>query len=244
MTLRFAVVHEAESDFTTATELADRVLVETIDWLEDTIGDAREWVMRVPTGERLSWKTIPRLAAAIGIKAHGHFDGAPGEPDATAARRAILFLRKVAPDLDAILLIRDRDDQPARRIGLEQARSEKHGTPIIIGLAIVEREAWVLCGFQPDAQEEEVVEDERKRLGFHPCERSHELTACKDDTADRSPKRVLRKLSGGRWERERRCWSLTPTDALRKWGEMNGLADYLNEVRTILGPLIGYVQQK
>jgi hypothetical protein len=33
MSVRFAVVHEADADFQTATELADRVLVEAIDWL-------------------------------------------------------------------------------------------------------------------------------------------------------------------------------------------------------------------
>jgi hypothetical protein len=35
MSLRFAVVHEAEAEFHTATELADRVLVEAIDWLDE-----------------------------------------------------------------------------------------------------------------------------------------------------------------------------------------------------------------
>lgn len=33
MTKRFAVVYEAEADLRTATELADRALVEAIDWL-------------------------------------------------------------------------------------------------------------------------------------------------------------------------------------------------------------------
>ena len=33
MSLQFAVVHEAPADFQTATELADRVLVESIDWM-------------------------------------------------------------------------------------------------------------------------------------------------------------------------------------------------------------------
>ncbi len=43
MSLRFAVVHEAEADFRTATELADRVLVEAIDWLdEEMLADHRE----------------------------------------------------------------------------------------------------------------------------------------------------------------------------------------------------------
>jgi hypothetical protein len=34
MTLQIAVVHEAAADFTTATELADRVLCEAIGWLD------------------------------------------------------------------------------------------------------------------------------------------------------------------------------------------------------------------
>src|SRR5438105_2065273 len=104
MSRRFAVVHEAEADFHTAIELADQ----------------REWIGTVPVDRRLTWKAIPDLAREIGIKAHGHFDGKPGEADAAAARRAILYLKAAIADLNAIVLIRDQDDQPERRIGLEQ----------------------------------------------------------------------------------------------------------------------------
>jgi hypothetical protein len=45
MSQRFAVVHEAEADFQTGTELADRVLVEAVDWLEEELlPHQREWV--------------------------------------------------------------------------------------------------------------------------------------------------------------------------------------------------------
>ena len=37
MSTRFAVVHEAGADFQTATELADRVLVEAIEWLDEDL---------------------------------------------------------------------------------------------------------------------------------------------------------------------------------------------------------------
>lgn len=37
MTLRFAVVYESQADFRTGTELADRVLLESIDWLDDQL---------------------------------------------------------------------------------------------------------------------------------------------------------------------------------------------------------------
>jgi hypothetical protein len=246
MSRRFAVVHEAEADFHTATELADRVLLEAIDWLDEhLIADQREWVGTVPVERRLTWKAIPQLAREIGIKARGHFDGEPGEADAAAARRAILYLKEAIPDLTAVVLVRDQDDQPERRIGLEQARGQDHGgTVIVVGLAVVEREAWVISGFDPqDAEETARLEAERQALGFNPRERSHELTACKNDQAPRSPKRVLRSLSGNDRGRERHCWRNTPLERLRQRGGGNGLTAYLVEVRDRLARLIGHVAE-
>lgn len=247
MTQRIVVVHEANADFVTSTELADRVLIDTVSWLDsDQLSHQREWVAVTPTGDRLQWKTIPGLARDLGIKAHGHFDGEPGEADASAARRAILFLKEVVPDLRAIILVRDQDDQPERRTGLEQARKQDHGDlRIVVGLAVVEREAWVICGFEPrDGSEESArLVTERQTLGFDPRLKSHELTACKNDQAPRSPKRVLQALSGGEWERERECWSATPLDVLRERGGANGLAKYMGEVREHLASLIGHVPE-
>jgi len=248
MTKRFAVVYEAAADFRTATELADRVLVEvTDDWLdEDQLPYQREWIGTVPVEQGLTWKNIKQLAGAARIRPHhGHFNGEPGFPDAAAARRAIDYLLATQPQLDAVVLIRDRDDQPDRRKGLEQARDQDtSGLPIIIGLAVVEREAWAVCGFDPQNDEETArLDAERTRLGFQPHENSHELTAGKDDTATRSPKRVLRVLSGGDFHRERRCWAETPLDRLRERGGENGLAAYLQEVRERLAPLIGHVAE-
>jgi hypothetical protein len=248
MSLRFAVVHEAEADFRTATELADWVLMEAIDWLDDEalLPGQREWVDHEAGGRRLSWKTIPQLARQAGIRAHGHFDGAPGLPDAAAARRAILYLLETIPGLGAIVLVRDQDDEPERRGGLEQARDQdRSGVAIVIGLAVVERESWVMCGFEPrDDEETARLAAERSALGSDPRLHSHELTACKDDQAHRSPKRVLRQLSGADWERERACWLGTPLVLLRQRGEGNGLTAFLNEVRDGLAPLIGHVPRE
>ncbi len=242
MTRRFAVVHEAEADFQTATDLADRVLVETFaSWLDDeSVVYQREWLAREPGGRRLTWKAMRRLAEDAGIEAEGFFDGRPGLADARAARRAILYLRAAVPQLDGIVLIRDQDDQPERRDGLRQARTEHHGQIVIFGLAVVEREAWVISGFEPQDDEERTrLSAERQTLGFNPCERSHELTACKDDTAKRSPKRILRELTLGDREREAHCWRHTPLPTLKQRGGENGLAAYLAEVRQHLAPLIG-----
>ncbi len=245
MSQRFAVVHEAEADFHTATELADRVLLEAIDWLdEETLVYQREWVAHEAGGRRLTWKAIPQLAREAGIRVHGHFDGEPGLPDAAAARRAILFLLTAISDLKAILLIRDQDDQPERRAGLEQARRQDHsGIVIVVGLAVVERECWVLSGFDPrDETERKRLDKERKQLGFDPRERSHQLTACKNDLATHSPKRVLQVLASG--DREPLCWRETSLEILAKRGTENGLAEYLCEVRDRLAPLIGHVSEE
>ena len=246
MTRRFAVVAEADADadHRTATELADRVLVEAVDWLDDDqLPFQREWVVEAAGGQ-LTWKRLRGLAGAAGIEPlDGHFDGEPGLPDARAARRALRYLRATGPDLSAVILVRDRDDQPSRRGGLEQARREAHDGPVIVvGLAIVEREAWVLSGYvAADPAEITRLAAERQALGFNPCERSHELTACKDDSARRSPKRILLQLTDGDPARERLCWTATTLTHLSQHGADNGLADYLDEVRTRLAPLIGHV---
>jgi hypothetical protein len=246
MSQRFAVVAEARADHRTATELADRVLIDAInDWLdEDQLPHQREWVVEV-SGEELTWKRIRKLAEAAGIEAEGFFNGEPGLPDARAARRALRYLRATIPDLKAVLLIRDQDDQADRRDGLEQARREDHeGLVIVVGLAVVEREAWVISGFEPQDEAEQMrLDAERSTLGFNPCERSQELTAGKDDTATRSSKRVLNVLTRGDRDRERHCWTNTPLNRLRERGGENGLALYLHEVRERLAPLIGHVAE-
>jgi len=246
MTLRFAVVHEYESDFATATELADRVLCEAIGWLEDSLASQREWVATNTATQRLTWTGIKRSAGRSNVKAHGHFGDGPGFADAISARRALEYLLlEFDGELDAVLFVRDQDDQPERRRGLKQARTEHENSrkrpEIVIGFAIPEREAWVLSGFEPqDEGERDRLTDERRTLGYQPHEQSHRLTTC-PDTAPNSPKRVLRQLSGGNSDRERHCWHVTSLDLLRERGTENGLAAYLDEVRTRLAPLIGHV---
>ena len=248
MTLRFAVVHEYDSDFTTATELADRVLCEAIDdWLKDSLADQREWVGTNPANQRLTWTGIKRSAERSHVKAHGHFGDSSGFADAISARRALEYLLLAFDgELDAVLLVRDRDNEPERKRGLEQARAEHENSrkrpEVVIGFAIPEREAWVLSGFEPqDDGERATLADERQILGFQPHEQSHRLTTCRD-TEPHSPKRVLRQLSGGNYDRERHCWRVTSLDVLRDRGTENGLTAFLDEVKSRLAPLIGYVR--
>jgi hypothetical protein len=241
VTKRFVVVYEAQADFTTATELADRVLLDKIDWLEEELLQyQRQWIGEEPPGSRLTWKSIPGRAREAGIRVHGHFNGEPGLPDAHAARRAIAYVLSRLGDVDAILLIRDVDDQGERQHGLEQARAVYASEcTIILGVAICERECWVICGFEPaNDQEEELLASEVQKLGWNPCLASYQLTAGKDDLALRSPKRVLNVLTGGDGDREGDCWRLTPLNVLIERGQHNGLAAFLEEVRVRLVPLI------
>ncbi len=241
MSQRFVVVYEAPADFATATELADRVLVAAIGWLDETLLESqRQWVGEDQRGSRLEWKSIPRRARELGIRAHGHFDDGPAMPDAQAARRAMAYILRRFDKVDAILLIRDMDDQAVRKRGLEQARTVF--APLIriaIGVAVVERESWIICGFDPtSADEQEKLAEEAKKLGFNPCLRSHELTACKNDQATRSPKRVLAALTDNTWDRQRKCWGETALAVLEERGHANGLKDYFEEVKQNLVPLI------
>ena len=115
--------------------------------------------------------------------------------------------------------------------------------PAIINKACVrQRGSQSVAGFDP-AEEDEATRHtaERQDLGFDPRTRSEELTACKDDKAKRSPKRVVAVLCGNRFEREQRCWRETPLVILRERGVNNGLTAYLDEIRERLAPLIGHI---
>lgn len=235
------VVCEAPADFTTATELADRVLLSKIEWLEpEWLPSQRSWVNTLGQGT-LTWTTIKNAADAAGLRIHGHFGDVPALPDANAARRAISYIRSRFGSVAAVVLIRDIDHQPERREGLQQARDHAAvAFPIVIGVARVERESWVLSGFLPlnDDELERLAGGLRQELGFDPTARPHELTACKDDLAKKSPIRVLNVLVGSDAGRERSCWRETPLDTLRLRGSNNGLADFMSEVEERLGPLV------
>jgi hypothetical protein len=246
VSLALAVVYEAPADFQTATELADRVLIEVFaEWLDpELIEHQRSW-LGDHAGNRLTWTGVSKLAIANNISAVSHFDSDPAEPDAWAARRTFRLLRYLFPHLAGVMFVRDQDDEPERRAGLEQARKLKEvQIPVVVGLAVVERESWVICGFDPlDNPETSRLAEERQTLGFDPRLRSHDLTACKDDLAKRSPKRVLSKLSGGDPEREQLCWRQTALEILKERGTENGLTLYLEEVRERFAPLIGHVAE-
>ncbi|MFO0864020.1 MAG: hypothetical protein U0744_05095 [Gemmataceae bacterium] len=53
MSLDFFVVHEAAPDFVTGTELADRILVEAVDWPDsESVAFHRRWHYATPGGAK------------------------------------------------------------------------------------------------------------------------------------------------------------------------------------------------
>ena len=243
MPFAFAVVCEAAADFRTATGLAERIIREHVDWVNDhLLATCPLWLGADQTRPYLLWTEVPKLASDAGIPPiHGHFDGRPAEPDARTALRALrlLKLRNAGRPLDGVLLIRDDDRDTRRRTGLEQGRVAEPDLRdrVVIGLAHCKRECWVLAGFDPSGSEEErLLKAVRDEFGFDPRTRAHDLTA-KHDTDKRSAKRVLGVLTQGNTDREAACWKEAPLATLRERGRESGLVEFMDEVISRLIPL-------
>ena len=239
MSLSFAVVCEARADAETACTLADRVVCDEVDWIDESLlPHLRRWRGQDVNEPQLSWKHVPDLARQSGLRLFGHFDDQPGAFDAFVARQALTMLKLSGAAPDAVLLIRDADDQPERRGGLEQAKALGilH-VPVVIGFAQTKRECWALAGFEPATDEERSrLDDLRQELGFYPCVHAERLTA-KDDGAKRSAKRVLAILCKRERDRELACLDRAPLALLAERGRNTGLADFLDAVRQDLVPL-------
>src|SRR5437879_234051 len=233
MPLSIAVVCEAQADCEVACGLADRVFCHEVDWISaEVLSDYRQWRGHEPYEAYLMWREVGERARRANIKAHGHFEGQPGAPDAHVARRALLLLKASAHAPDAVVLVRDDDRETERRKGLEQARkASKLSVPVVIGLAHTKRECWILNGFEPACPDEQIRLDRLcHELGFDPRLAAEQLTA-KHPEARKNAKRVLRALTGGSAVPEARCWQQTPLTLLEQRGLNTGLASYLQEVR-------------
>lgn len=250
--IEFVAIVESNADARTATKLAERVLVEKIDWLEhETLQHLFEWSGLEAGTENSCWKNIDDITKRLAdkfkfptIRSNGKFksDG----QSANKIIKLISFLQyKQKRDIKAVILMRDLDNQPQRREHIEQVRLEnidrQPKLAIIIGTADRMREAWVLNGFVPSNQEEEeILKEITTELTFNPCEESHRLRSNSLTEPDRlrNPKIVVEKLTGGQMEREQQCWEETPLEILRKKGVRTGLTAYLDEIEERLIPII------
>jgi hypothetical protein len=239
MPIKLAIVCEAEADFRTATELAERVFEQEIHWVDaDLLSNCPIWHGRDSSRSYFLWSEIPGILRELGLpKPKGHFGNDPIAPDANQARTALFVLQRLYKDLHGVLLIRD-DDREHRRHGLEQARGwSSLRERIVIGLARSERECWVLAGFDPcDEEEQSRLDAERQNLGFDPRLHIERLDA-RQDHHKRSAKRVLTALVGDDREREASCWREAKLHTLQQRGSDSGLMQFLDEIKERIVPL-------
>jgi len=253
--IEFVVIVESSADARTSTRLADRILVEKIDWLEpEMLQHLFQWSGLEAGTENSCWKNINQIIdnfqQSLGFRPPrylGHRKDGALKADGAAAIKILNLVRFIQKtrQIEAVLLIRDLDNQPERRQGIEQARSEhidrQPKLAIIIGTADRMREAWVLNGFIPsNQQEKQILQEITTELTFNPCEESHRLRSNSWEEPDRirNPKVVVEKLTGGRMEREQQCWEETSLEYLREKGDRTGLTAYIKEIEARLIPII------
>lgn len=254
--IEFIVIVESGADARTATKLAERVLREKFDWLDDdSLQYYFQWTGLEEGKEYSCWRDIIKIIddAKSQIKYKparflGHDSkGVPLKADGAASIKILNLVRFLQKNrqIKAVIFIRDLDNQPERKKGIEQARSEHiNKTPqleIIIGAADPKREAWVLNGFIASNQEEEqILEEIKNKLSFDPCIESHRLRATSEKELERmrNVKVVVEQLTGNDMEREKQCWEDTNLKHLRERGVDTGLTDYIQEVEERLAAII------
>ncbi len=253
--IEFVVIVESSADAQTATKLAERVLVEKVSWLEDLLPNLFQWSGLKEETEHSCWKDIGKIieqAKESGLpvpKVLGHSKNGRLKADGAAAMKILTLIRllhhKKERQIRAVLLIRDLDNQPERKQGIEQARLEdinrQPKLEIVIGAADRMREAWILNGFIPlDSKETEILEEIGTELSFDPCKEAHRLRSNSLEEPDRirNPKVVVEKLTRGNQLRQQQCWEETVLTVLRQRGINTGLTAYLDEIEQRLIPVI------
>lgn len=252
--LEFIVIVESRADAETATCLAERLFIEKIDWLErEQLPYFYRWSGLEENTNYSCWKDVPQIleqAKSQGLKIPkfiGNRKAGVIKADGAASRKILNFIRILQKErsIRAVVLMRDLDNQPERREGIDQARSEQISRSpqleIIIGTADRMREAWVLNGFVPlNNGEERILQSLKSELMFDPCEESQKLrsNSWQEPERNRNPKVVLARLTCENREREQQCWEETSLELLIKRGKNTGLTAYLEEIEQRLIPLI------
>ena len=255
--VEFIVIVESGADARTATKLAERILVEKVDWLEDeNLQYCLQWSGLENGTQHSCWSDVKKIIDIAKEQLNykparflGHDSkGVPLKADGAASIKVLNLVRFLqrTRQIRAVLLIRDLDNQQEqRRQGLEQARSEhinrQPQLKIVIGAANPKREAWVLNGFEPSNEgEKQILQEIKTRLQFDPCTESHRLCSTSWEEPDRirNPKVIVEQLTGRDMIREQQCWEDTSLEFLRERGIYTGLTDYIREVEQRLIKII------
>ena len=256
--MKFLVFCESDAEFRTVRGLVERVVRdEGPSWVKEhlesyPLESLCEWV---GDGSGISFFDVhlvykyaqdKKYARGKGLRLpHSRFDGSRAAPGYLMTQTALLVAReeaKISKRIDAVILVWDADDQgDARRKGFKQTRTTARPDEqfrVVLGCSDMEREAWVLAGFEPEHKtEQQRLDEERRALGFCPSAEAYRLRD-KDDHTPRSPKRALASLMSGDSSREERCWMEAPLDRLKQRGESSGLKAFLVEIGSELVPLV------
>jgi hypothetical protein len=245
MPARIAVIAEADADRRQVCELVGRKLrAHAPDWWDDEqLAAEREYCGLLPGTLFTRWRELRDLPSPEGALRRGGFIGFSGRMrhfDYPLGRKAPLSCTLASPLMDAVILIRDMDNQPKERAAsLHEARGEipAHRLKIALALPNAKREAWVLNGFEPqDEKERAALEAVRQELAFDPLSHAEKLDATTHG-AKADAKRVLARLINDH-TREARCWTATSWQILRQRGVHSGLTAFLQEVKDHLVPLV------
>lgn len=242
----FVIIVESEADFRTASEIANRIFTEQIDWIEPYLSGLLHWRGLQANTHFSCWKDVRRIQEEMenrGIHL-SRVRNIPGS-DGASASKILQMVDKLQRDknrnIQAVVLIRDIDHQPERRSSLEQARQKYSAIVTVIGTADGKREAWILNGFvSANEIEESLLIELQKQLGFDPVLQAHRLRATTFDepVRIRNAKVVLDRLTKSDSERESQCWQNTALELLRDRGVHTGLTSYMNEVEERLVPIL------
>lgn len=242
--VEIAVVVEAEADARIACELADRVLIEEgPSWIEEHLPPViRNWSGLEEGSAFTKWTGIDDLFEQFPrLRFRRRVPEKKKKPYYATARKAIILAALLRPKIpDALILMCDIDNQKERREGLAQAREDEQTLlTTIIATPDPKREAWVLNGFICNNEREQTEwESIRQEIKLDPCLEAHRLRyASQTSRAERNPKEILQRLTGGSREREERCWTETPLSHLRERGVETNLKTYLHEIQESLLPL-------
>lgn len=241
--IEVVVVAEAATDADMVGKLADRVLLEGLEWVEAELLDSyRRWASLDGSKTFSTWVDVKALGQERGLRFHGKWGQAGTKGEYVQARKAMELARR--EEATALLLHRDSDGDRGRRDDYALARREHGRVPTCLAVPHPESEAWYLIGFQPvDDTEGARLAALEQDLGFDPTRHADRLNPKR--TADRrgapvkrSTKRVLKELLADD-SRRRRCIEEPPLDLMFERGAATGLAPYLDDVRTLLLPLMG-----
>lgn len=251
--VEFVIVVESSADFRIASEIAQRIFVEKIDWMDAShIAYVLKWCGVEEATDFTCWANVRAIydqmkEQGIHLPRYLGNSGKNRKADGAAALKVLNMVEQMKKvqnrTIRAVVFIRDLDNQSERRSGLEQARQESanSSTVIVIGTADPKREAWVLNGFVPsDKNEKSIVADLQKELKFNPISQAHRLRESSFDEPHqvRNAKATLSKLTQDSTEREAQCWINTPLNLLRENGIHTGLTEYMVEVENRLVPLL------